>query len=175
MMIFFIAMLAGFIVGFVLEWREWGGYSGDCVLRGLIGVLLGLLAAFVIWIGCMFLPGADAVVVETHTTDIYALSDNSHLEGQTSGSIFLVQGRVNEQLKYRYMYNEPDKGYGFNEVNASSSYINYTDGTPHIEHRVIGCKSAVFRWLFFDIWEDEYIIYLPHDAKVIDDYVIDFE
>ena len=73
------------------------------------------------------------------------------------------------------MYKAPGKGYGFGEVDAKFCFINYTEDVPRVECHDYNYKNAAFRWLFPDVWSDEYVFYIPQGAEVIDDFVIDFE
>ena len=172
-MIFLICLIVGIIVGVIIDLHEWGQFDGDTILSGFIGGLIGIGIALVLWVGVMCLPAEKIGVVDANTTNIHALADNARYSGSVSGSVFLIQSRTEEKLKYSYMY-ECDKGYGFAEVCAHSSYINYTDEQPHVVHNYLDFKSPVLRWLFPDVYEDEYIFYIPEDAQVIDDYNIDF-
>lgn len=172
-MIFLICAVIGIIIGVIVNWREWHEFDGETVLSGFIGGLIGVVVALVLWVGVMCLPAGKIGVVDAHTTNIHALADNARYSSSVSGSVFLIQSKTDEKLKYSYMY-ECDKGYGFAEVCAHSSYINYTDEQPHVVHNYLDFKSPVLRWLFPDVYEDEYIFYIPEDAQVINDYAIDF-
>ncbi len=173
-MIFVIAPIVGIIIAVVWNIFEWG-WDPEVILSGWLGGLVGLLVAMVLFIGCAFLPGAQPVVINTSTTEIHALADNARYSHQVSGSVFLIQTKTETELKYSYMYMAEGKGYGFGEINAKQAYINYTDGTPYMEHLHMDCKNAFMRWLLPDVYNDEYIFYLPEDAEVVNDYVIDFE
>ena len=159
-MIFLICALAGLVIGIVVSVMEWG-FDIENILYGILGALIGLLAALLLWL-------------KTSEMEVHALADNARYSSTVSGSVFIVQSRTNEKLKYSYMYECEGKGYGFDEVDAQQCYINYTEDTPKVVHQYIGYKNPVFRWLFPDIYEDEYIFYLPNDAQVINDFNIDF-
>ena len=174
-MIFLICGLIGLIVGLILVYRDWG-WDMDMLLYGFVGTLAGMAAALILWlgIGCL-LPGCESATINSSTTEIHALADNARYSTTVSGSVFLIQRHTDEKLKYSYMYFAEGKGYGFNEVDAKQSYINYTDETPYVRHDYIDYKSAFCRWLFPDIYEDDYVFFLPEDAQVINDFQIDFE
>ena len=172
-MIFLICALAGLIIGIVVSVMEWG-FDIENILYGILGALIGLLAALLLWLGICIFPGSNPAVVNTSEMEVHALADNARYSSTVSGSVFIVQSRTNEKLKYSYMYECEGKGYGFDEVDAQQCYINYTEDTPKVVHQYIGYKNPVFRWLFPDIYEDEYIFYLPTDAQVINDFNIDF-
>ena len=146
----------------------------ETILMGLLGSLLGFLAAVLLWLGLAGLPGAQPVVADTYTTEIHALVDNARYSSATSGSVFLIQHRTDETLKYSYMYMCDGKGYAFKEVDANQCYINYTNETPKLVYHRRDCQSAFLRWLLPDFYEDEYVFYVPYDAEIIDDFEIDF-
>ena len=174
-MIFLICCLIGLIVGIVLVYRDWG-WDIDMLLYGFVGTLAGLAVALMLWLGVgCFIPGCEPITVNSSSTEIHALADNTRYSSTVSGSVFLIQRYTNEKLEYSYMYFIEGKGYGFNEVDAKQSYINYTDKTPYVRCDYIDYKNAFCRWLFPDIYEDEYIFFLPEDAEVIDDFIVDFE
>lgn len=173
-MIFLICILLGIVAGVVIHVMEWG-FEIENILAGILGGLVGLLVALVLWLGICLFPGSDPIVVNTSEVEVHALADNARYSSTVSGSVFIIQSRTDEKLKYSYMYMCEGKGYGFDEVDAKQCYINYTKDTPKVIHQYIDYKSAAFRWLFPDIFEDEYIFYLPEDAQVINDFNIDFE
>lgn len=172
-MIFLICAVIGIVIGMIIEWHEWHDFDGNTILSGFIGCFIGIGIALLLWVGAMCLPAEKIGVIETNTTNIHALADNARYSSYVSGSVFLVQRKTNETLRYSYMY-ECDKGYGFAEVCAHSSYINYTNEQPHVTRNYLDFKNPVLRWLFPDVYEDEYIFYIPEGAQVINDYTIDF-
>ena len=172
-MIFLICAVIGIIIGVIINWHEWHEFDGDTILSGFIGCFFGIGVALLLWVGAMCLPAEKIGVIETNTTNIHALADNARYSSHVSGSVFLVQRKTDEKLKYSYMY-ECDKGYGFAEVCAHASYINYTNEQPHVTRNYLDFKNPVLRWLFPDVYEDEYIFYIPENAQVINDYTIDF-
>lgn len=172
-MIFLICAIVGIVIGVIVNWCEWHEFDADTILAGFIGCFIGIGIALLLWVGAMCLPAEKIGVIETNTTNIHALADNARYSNYVSGSVFLVQRKTDETLKYSYMY-ECDKGYGFAEVCAHSSYINYTNEQPHVTRNYLDFKNPVLRWLFPDVYEDEYIFYIPEGAQVINDYTIDF-
>ena len=172
-MIFLICCILGIILGVIIDYFAWG-WDFEMLLAGFLGGALGLLAALMMWLGICCFPGSNPAIVETTSTEIYALTDNARYSNSVSGSVFLIQHKSNEKLKYSYMYLAEGKGYGFNEVDAKSCYLNYSDEIPRVIRNHIDYKNGVMRWLFPDIYEDEYIFYIPKDAEVINDFEIDF-
>ena len=174
-MIFYICAIIGILIGFIVNISEWG-FSGESFFTGFVGGFAGLVAALILWlgIGCI-VPSCDPIVINSTPTEIHALVDNARYSDTVSGSVFLIQHRNEENLKYSYMYYAEDKGYGFDEVDASKCYINYTDEAPHVVRNHMNYRGAIWRWLFPDIYEDEYIFFIPENAEVINDFAIDFE
>jgi hypothetical protein len=163
----------GIILGAIVQTREWG-FGLDTFVGGIIGLLVGFVAALVLWVTLCLFPGSEPATINCTTTKISALADNSRYSKQVSGSVFLVQRRTEEKLKYSYMYECPGKGYGFYEVPAEQCYINYTNEEPRVEIKYIDYQSAFLRYLCPDIYDNEYIFYLPESAEIINDYTIDF-
>ncbi|MBO5730181.1 MAG: hypothetical protein J6R67_03195 [Treponema sp.] len=123
----------------------------------------------------MGFQGAPTEVAYSETCEIHALVDNARFSGRVAGNVYLVQSRYDENLKYSYMYMVEDKGYAFNEVNASRCYLNFIDGKPRLVKNTLRFQNKTLEWLIGYCGGPEYIFYLPNDAEVIDDFVIDFE
>ena len=109
--------------------------------------------------------------------EISALVDNARFSHTVSSSAFLIQTRTDSTLKYSYLYYEDGRGYAFDEANAKSCYINYTDGAPRLDIYHPYFTNGFVKWLLkYPIFTDyDYVFYLPQDAEVIDSFVIDFE
>lgn len=174
-MIFLICVLITIGAVVLYDSIKWKGLDGETFLKAFLFSLASLIVAVFLWlgIGYCFNPKAETVYSETY--EISALADNARYSGYVSGSVFLVQSRVNEKLKYSYMYEDEDKGFGFKEVYAENCYINYSTDTPcvRIDHQ--DYANGFLRWLLPNLNKDEYIFYIPETAQVIDDYVIDFD
>ena len=172
-MIFLILPLAAIVAVIVYDLIKWKEADFETFLKCLLWSLISLLVALGIWLGvACFNPEVD--VVSSETCEISALADNARYSSCVSGSVFLVQSRVNETLKYSYMYEVDGKGYGFKEVTASQCYINYSTDSPHVQIDHYDYTNGFLRWLFPNIYENEYIFYIPETAQVIDDFTIDF-
>lgn len=173
-MIFLICFVAAIIGTIVYDWRKWGSLDIEtflkCILWGLIAVVIALL----IWLSIVFCFSPKVDVVSSETCEITALADNARYSS-VPRSVYLIQSRVDETLKYNFMYKTEGKGYGFKAVEANLSYINYTDGVPYVRIDQRDYKNSFLRWLLPDIIEAEYIFYIPENAQVIDDFVIDFD
>ena len=150
----------------------------DFVSGFLGGILAGLVTILALGITYGIIEStADIDYEKTETCEISALVDNARYSHTISGSVFLIQSRTDSTLKYSYMYYEDGRGYAFNEVNASQCYINYTDGAPRLEVYEPIYASKFMKVLFgCPIFTGyDYVFYLPHNAEIIDSFVIDFE
>ncbi len=176
-MIFLICVLIAVVAVILYDGINYGWklLDGETFLKALLFGLLSLAVAVFLWLGIedCFNPKTETVYSETY--EISALADNARYSGHVSGSVFLVQSRVNEELKYSYMYETEDKGFGFKEVDAESCYINYSTDTPYVQINHQDYASGFLRWLLPNCYGKEYIFYIPETAQVIDDYVIDFD
>ena len=144
----------------------------------LVGLVLALLVAILCFFTCVVIECASNVEYEiAESKEISALVDNARFSHTVSSSVFLIQTRTDSTLKYSYMYYEDGRGYAFDEVNAKSCYINYTDGAPRLDIYHPYFTNGFVKWLLgcpaFTGYE--YVFYLPQDAEVIDSFVIDFE
>ena len=165
-------------IGFISVWIWFGVQKADILIglvAGLRATLLGAILCFVINITVECASDVEYEVVESK--EISALVDNARFSHTVSGSVFLIQSRTDSTLKYSYMYYEEGRGYAFNEVNAKSCYINYTDGTPRLDVYHPYFTNRFIEWLLGcpAFTSDDYVFYLPQDAKIIDDFIIDFE
>lgn len=153
------------------------GDWGPGFIMGLLGSLAAVLCVLLV---SMCFVGAPAGVIDTDTHEIHALVDNIQYEGKVSGSVFLVQSRVDEELKYNYMYMVEGKGFGFKSAKATSCYLNYLEdpsAAPYVKVLHYDWENPVLRWCFGDGWltKTEYVFYLPQGADIIDDFTIDFQ
>ena len=163
---------------FVGAWL-WFSIQEEDILEGF---LKGLFAAFIAGILCLGTSGVIAYTSDveyevTESKEISALVDNERFSHTASGSVFLIQSRTDSTLKYSYMYYENGRGYAFDEVDAKSCYINYTDGAPRLDIYRPYFTNEFVKWLLgYSTFEDcEYVFYLPQNAEVIDSFEIDFE
>ena len=156
----------------------WFGVRDEDIIGGFLAGLLAALISGVLCLGiCGIVTCASDVEYEIESREISALADNARFSHTVSNSVFLVQTRTDSSLKYSYMYYEDDRGYAFDEVDAKSCYINYTDGVPRLDIYRPCFANRFVKWLLGDsTFEDcDYVFYLPQDAEVIDNFVIDFE
>ena len=148
-------------------------------IEGVAALILGGIVALILFcvIYCAVESMADIDYKKIETCEISALADNAQYSQTVSGSVFLIQSRVDSTLKYNYMYYKDNRGYAFNEVEANCCYINYDDGVPRLEVYEPFYTSKFVAALFVrPIFTDcDYVFYLPQDAKIIDSFIIDFE
>jgi hypothetical protein len=157
----------------------WFGISERDIFGGFLAGLLATLLAAILCVGTCAVAecASDVEYKVAESKEISALVDNARFSHTISGSVFLIQSRTNSTLKYSYMYYEEGRGYAFDEVNAQSCYINYTDGTPRLDIYHPYFTNKFVEWLLGcpALTSYDYVFYLPQDAEVIDSFVIDFE
>lgn len=157
----------------------WSGIQESDIYEGfLMGLVTTLAVAFTCLCVCAVVESVSEVEYEiAESTEISALVNNARFSNTVSGSVFLIQTRTDSTLKYSYMYYKDGRGYAFNEVNAKSCYINYTDSTPRLDIYHPYFANRFIKWLFGSpITTDyDYAFYLPPNAEVIDSFVIDFK
>jgi hypothetical protein len=59
---------------------------------------------------------------------------------------------------------------------ANVSYVQFTDDAPRVE-TVRSTATGAWPWWFGQIWFEKttYIIYIPQDASVTNDFVVDLQ
>lgn len=149
----------------------------DAILGGFIGLTVGAVLCFVIIlpIHCVVDDYADKTTDKVATHKISAFADNFEFDGRISGNIFLSSGYVDEELKYGYMYAVEGKGYNYGSIPAEDAYINKTSDNPRIETYDVRYVNSIVKWLFPCTDNDEYIVYLPKDAQITNEYIIDLK
>ena len=178
-MIFFIVLI-GCALGFAI-WgfceERYDRFEWSCVWHSLFGAFLGallgtLIGLLVFLLGNVCCSPCNGPIEIQKTTELVALKDNQGIEGYG----FLFSGGAKDELKYYYIYNEPQKGLTTDSVDADDSYIKYVaEGTPpYMEEWVQRHESKVLWWLFF-AEETGYTFYLPEGSVITDYYNIDLE
>lgn len=176
-MLFFIFIIVGLIFGIVVEYSAFHDFDGTTLLSGfaggLAGTVIGLLS--ILFMSAYATGNYETEIIETEEIEIYALADNPRYSNVMSG-VFIVQSITNEKLKYGYMYKIEGKGYGFSEVSAEHSYINYTNEQPKVIINTYDYSNELLRKLgiFLINGDTEYIFYIPEGSQVIDNYIVDF-
>ena len=176
-MIFFIFIIIGLIIGIIIEYSTFHDFDSTTIITGLLGGLMGGIVGLlsILFISAYTTNSCETEIIETEEVEIYALADNPRYSSVMTG-VFIVQSITDEELKYGYMYKIEGKGYGFAEVSAEHSYLNYTNEQPKIIINTYDYSSKILRKLGISLMSNkkEYIFYIPEDSQVIDNYIIDF-
>ena len=142
----------------------------------LVGILIFVFASLFITMCVDCFAEKESIVIET--IEINALKDNFLIAGSGSGSILISSVYIDEELNYTYKYYADGKGWTTATIPASDSYINkLPEGEkPYIEIReFLPTSKAVKFWFTEATYGKEYIIYVPYDAQITEEFIIDFE
>ena len=176
-MLLFMFIVIGLILGIVIEYSAFYDFDGATIISGLLGSLVGALVGIIaiLFMSAYATSNCETEIIETEEVEIYALADNPRYSNVISG-VFIVQSITNEELKYGYMYKIEDKGYGFSEVSADRSYLNYTNEQPKVVINTYDFSNKMLHKLGIFLMNNntEYIFYIPEGSQVIDNYIIDF-
>lgn len=174
-MIWWIFILIAIGIGIWVGIEEYSVGLG--IATGLLSVLLALLASLLCCLivsSCYKMPDNTPTNI-VDTTEIIALHDGSNIEGHISGGIFCTSGYVDEKPVYTVL-TKTDKGLKTKVYEADKTYIQFTKDKPKVETVV---TEATGFWNFFcgDGLLDTtgYIIYIPTNSEIVNDYVIDLE
>ncbi len=153
---------------------DWWDLGEAILYTGLLLIGALLLGAFICLLcGCWTSYSPHCTVVET--TEIIAMHDGSEVNGTFSGGIFCASGYIDEKPVYKVLV-KTDRGLQTTTYKASESYVQFTDETPRVEKQRI---EAIGFWNFFCgdgvLDKHEYIIYIPKDSVVANDFVLDLE
>lgn len=168
-MIWFILVIAGIVAGIILCKCENTGTASMfavCPLMAMVFAMAGLLLSLAIT--SIAQPPYDTTIVDK--TEIVALNDNTHTEG-----VFCIRGYIDEEPVYTVLVKEP-MGLQTVVYKADTSYVQFTDGTPRVE-TIRSTATGAWPWWFGQIWFEKttYIIYIPQDASVANDFVVDLQ
>lgn len=176
-MLILIFIILGLVLGIIYEYSTFNELDGTSILCGFLGSLMGAIVGFlsILFISAYATGNCETEIIETEEAEIYAIADNPRYSNVMSG-VFIVQSITNEELKYGYMYKIEGKGYGFAEVSADRSYLNYTNEQPKVIINTYDYSNKLLNKLGIFLMKDkkEYIFYIPEDSQVIDNYIIDF-
>lgn len=174
-MLFIIVPL---IVTIAIIWwacTDWSVDLGDVILGILLNLLVTPLILLGIWLGIEGFYEPNQEIISTETVEIQALADNMKYSSTLTGNIFLIQSTSESELKYYYMYKDPDKGFAFNDAPANSCYLNTTTDTPCVKILKYDYTNWFMKWAFPRPGVVEYVFYLPEEAEIIDDFTVDFQ
>ena len=148
----------------------------DIFLYGILIVCFLLIAGMVVTVVSMGVSEyGEPVVIEQ--TPIIAMKDNSAVEGRISGGIFFTSGYIDEKPVYTIL-TKTDKGLTTKNYQAEETFIRYIeDGSaPRVEKLEMTSTSKAFKfWCGFDTAKTECIIWVPADADIADDFIVDLE
>ena len=168
-MYWILAILIGLALGIWVandigfSWVAYIGWPLVCIILCLlIAVLFGLLIG---------VTTPDALTYDTNltnSTEIVAMNDNISVEG--------YRWYVNSDNKY-YVLLDTDKGLLSESYDADKVYIKYTDGTPHIETYINAPRTHFWTVMMTKGWYNytTYVIYVPEDANITNDFIVDLE
>lgn len=172
-------LICGLIGVFIFTFISIKDYDYDfgafliSILVGLFGILIGTFISLMITIGATDV--AEMKIVDTEKTEIVALADSSAVEGAR----YLTGGYVDEELVYYYMYQDGNKGFTQEKIDADNCYIKYIDKNekPYLWTETKVPKNKVLEFFTSGLMtEEEYVFYLPKGSIVaIDTYEIDLK
>lgn len=143
------------------------------LLVGLLGFLVGAFLSLLITAGAQNV--AEMQTIETEKTEIVALADSSAIEGTR----YLTGGYIDEELVYYYMYQDGNKGFTQDKIDADNCYIKYIDKDekPYLLTEIKKPKSKVLDFFTSGLMETrDDTFYLPQGSIVaIDTYEIDLK
>lgn len=173
LIIIFFVVLAIVVIFGILDGEFWV----PLMVGTLCGFFCAILAFLVLYCS---VPDSHLVPGPVQTYELYALADYASYEGHVSGNAFLISGTIDEKLEYRYIYTVDGKGYTVGPaIKADECYINYGFEQPRLEIRTEVLKPGFWKWALGvtdeDAFNTEYIFYLPENAEIIHDFVIDLE
>ena len=169
MMVWLILIIAGIITGIFICRYECTGVStmfAVCPLMAMVFVMAGLLLSLAIT--AIAEPPYETTTI--NTTEIIALRDNTETEG-----VFCIRGQIDEKPVYTVLVKTP-MGLQTVVYQADVSYVQFTDGSPRVE-TIKQTATGAWPWWFGQIWFEKtrYIMYIPQDSEVANDFVVDLE
>lgn len=160
MLLVIIIALIFFIISWVIEQDAF-----IAIFPGIIGAMAGLLITFTVASAC---PVGPPELISTE--EIVSLSNRTEIEGH----YYLGHGTVNSTDYFHYLGNVKDRGYKWNRIPASMTYINeIEDGSnPRIEHYKLYYKWEILDVLLGPFWfNDYYSAYIPEDS-IVENFVV---
>lgn len=152
--------------------------DGEGVLISIVGGLFTfLISALTVLCISAAMCGTDLEyeVTATAETELIALQDEMAI-----GSRYAYRGYINEELKYTYLYEVPDKGITSGQVKADNCYINYISENekPKLVKKYYHVKNSFVNFITFDSIVDkvEYSLCVPFGSIIAEgEYEIDLE
>ena len=165
----FIVTIAACVI-----WGAWEDGITGALLGILLGLLFGLLILFLFYVVCAGISmGAETIVMDepAEVIELVSFEDKYGIEGY----FYRRSGTVDNTMEYVYLYNETGKGVAIGAIPTKNTYLNESDTeVPRIEiyhsrykneflHKMFGSEIA------------EYIVYIPNNSIIANQYVIDLE
>jgi hypothetical protein len=113
--------------------------------------------------------------------NLIAITDDTRMEGNISGNIFMVKGQIGEEYVYKVMEGNNTKGYRYVEYKYATCYIHMIKNNEQPRVEVIEKNYKYENELIEKIsWikpnsEKETHIYVPEGSILCNDYTIDLE
>lgn len=139
----------------------------------LVFTASGIIIALFICLSTTALANSwSSKIDKTYETEIevVALNDSMSIEGKS----FLGSGYINEQLSYYYLEKISDNELKMGHISADLAAIRFDNsntGKIITIHKVQ--KPSYFRLIPHEI--EEYVIILPENSQIIQNYVIDLQ
>ena len=166
-MLWIIAIIVGIGCGVYAAYdcrSSWVGYIGWPFLTTLLSLILAILIGL---FGAIFpLEVEDRNLY--NTTEILAMKDDLGTEGWYR--------HVEQEGKY-WVLIDTDRGSKMISYDANKTYIQKTSGQPRVEAYECIPKRTFGTFLLTKAWftTTEYIIYIPEDAEITNEFVVDLE
>ena len=166
-----IILLALALVACIAFWiEEQPGFFCGLFITLLVEFLVFLLSALVCCgVGACWTPHyAEPQLVST--TAITALKDGTSVEGE----FYYRRGYIDEKEVYTVL-TKSDKGLRTIGYAADKTYICFDSANPRVEEYIYKDDSHCEFWTCMNNDKTEYLIYIPEDAVLTDEYNIDLE
>lgn len=149
------------------------------ILTALISVFIGAIILGLTPISINGVTQTEEYIAEVQY--IEAFKDFSQTEGSVTGIVFMISGKLDEKMVYRYIQTT-DYGMVFKtiDVNTDNTYIKYTNEKPRIETIYIRTVGSKFKIGWFCRQGEEYdnfvrnVIYIPNGSVKVQ-YEVDLE
>lgn len=168
-MFWILAILIGLAIGIWFAYDigfSWTAYIGWPVLWVFLCLIVAMLFGLLFGVTTHDVLTYDANL--TNSTEIVAMNDNISVEG--------YRWYVNSDNKY-YVLLDTDKGLRSESYDADKVYIKYTDGAPRIETYYNIPRTHFWTVMMTKGWYNytNYVIYVPKDANITNDFTVDLE
>lgn len=166
-MLWIIALIIGIALGIYWAYEigySWGAYIGYPLMFVMLAVVVTLILGLLCSVGGI--PTERTELIDT--IDIVAMQDNLGSEG--------YYRRIESEGKY-WVLTRTDKGLKMLDYQATQTYVQHTEELPRVEIYNVIPQDCVRTFLFTKEWfyTTEYIIYVPVDAEITEDFAVDLQ